>query len=98
MTYYIFSTNIDPNSANKEILLDPITFLKTKMVGSPHAFGIDNLLTQGIYKYLGWKYDFRDDLKKFVYKQHGVWSEAYALNKTNLRHLVGGRIDKIIEL
>lgn len=98
MTHYIFSTNIDPNSANKEILLDPIAFLKTKMTGSVHDFGVDELLTHGVYRYLGWKYDFRDDLKKFVYKQYGAWSEAYALNKTNLRHLVSGRIDKIIEL
>jgi hypothetical protein len=37
-------------------------------------------------------------LKKYIYKQYGQWSEAYAPNKTLLRQVTYGRIDKIIEL
>lgn len=97
MTHYIFSTNIDPNSADQAIIEAPEAFLKAKMTGSRFDFGVHELTRNGVYKLLGWKYDYRDTLKKYVYKQYGSWSEAYALNKTNLRHLVYGRIDQIIE-
>lgn len=63
-----------------------------------YHFGIDRLLNSGKFYLSGWCYDFRDQLKKYLYKQHGIWIEAYAPNKTALRHTIYGRIDKIIEL
>ena len=73
-------------------------YLKAKMLGSRYDFGVQNLMQYGVYKLQGYVYDFRDTLKVYIYKQHGSWHEVYALNKTNVRHLVGGKIDKIIEL
>ena len=47
---------------------------------------------------MGYRYDFRIWLKKFLYKQHGCWNEAYAPNKMLLRQVIGGKIEKIIEI
>lgn len=58
----------------------------------------DNLIRYGHYKLMGYVYDFKPFLKKYLYKQYGNWSEAYAPNKTTLRKVICGRIDKIIEL
>jgi hypothetical protein len=58
----------------------------------------DNLIRFGYYKVMGYKYDFKPFLKKYLYKQYGQWNEAFAPNKTLLRSVIGGRIDKIIEI
>ena len=73
-----------------------IDFLKHKL-SSVHNFGAMNIMG-GYYLEMGWRYDVKPLLKRFVYKQYGAWHECYALNKTNLRALVYGRIDEIIEL
>lgn len=58
----------------------------------------DNLIRYGYYKLMGYQYDFKPYLKKYLYKQYGDWIEVYAPNKTLLRQVIGGRIDKIIEI
>ena len=58
----------------------------------------DNLIRFGYYKSMGYQYDFKPYLKKYLYKQYGSWLEAYAPNKTLLRQVIGGRIEQIIEL
>ena len=58
----------------------------------------DNLINHGVYRLMGYAYDFRPYLKKLLYKQYGSWYEAYAPNKTILRKVIYGRIDKIIEI
>lgn len=57
-----------------------------------------NIINYGYYKLMGYKYDFRPHLKKYLYKQYGAWSEAYAPNKTSLRRVIYGKIDKIVEI
>lgn len=57
-----------------------------------------DLISYGYYKLLGYLYDFRPYLKKYLFKQYGSWHEAYAPNKTKLRSVIDGKIDKIIEL
>lgn len=57
-----------------------------------------NIINYGCYKLMGYKYDFRPYLKKYVYKQYDSWFEAYAPNKTKLRSVIFGKIDKIIEI
>lgn len=59
---------------------------------------ISNLLADGVLKLGGWAYDFRDELKKFLIKQYGVWREIYAPNKTLARKAIFGRIEQIIEI
>lgn len=59
---------------------------------------ISNLRYYGCVKIMGYRYDFKPLLKKFVYQQYGSWTEAYAPNKTLLRSSVYGRIDKIVEI
>jgi hypothetical protein len=58
----------------------------------------DNLIKYGRYKSLGYIFDFRPLLKKYLFKQYGNWTEAYAPNKSALRKAIYGKIDKIIEL
>ena len=60
---------------------------------------VHDALSFGCLKLGGWCYDFRDELKKFIYKDYyGGWTEVYAPNKTAIRKSVYGRIVKIIEL
>jgi len=47
---------------------------------------------------MGWAYDFRPNLKKFLVKQYGTWTEIYAPNKTLARKQFIGKIDAIKEL
>lgn len=58
----------------------------------------NNLIRYGVYRLMGYEYNFKPYLKKYLYKQYGNWHEAYAPNKTTLRAVIGGRIDKIMEL
>lgn len=46
----------------------------------------------------GYRYDFKSLLNKFLYLQHGNWNQAYAPNKTLLRAITYGKIDKILEI
>ncbi len=58
----------------------------------------DNLLKYGVYRLMGYEYNFRPYLKKYLYKQYGGWVEVYAPNKTLLRRTIYGRINKIVEI
>ena len=62
------------------------------------VFGLDSLRSTGFYKLLGWAFDFRPYMKKYVYKQYDQWHEAYAPNKTLLRRSISGRIQRIVEI
>lgn len=62
-----------------------------------HCSQVNNALN-GYLKLSGWMYDFREDLKKYLYKQRGEWREVYAPNKTAIRQSIYGKIDKIIEM
>ena len=47
---------------------------------------------------LGWRFDFSDVLKTFVVRQYDRWSEYQAIDKTALRSMLYGRVDKIVEV
>lgn len=91
---YAFVNHVDQTA--KPTISEPKEFLKRAYVR--FYTNNDNLIRFGCYKLMGYKYDFRPYLKKYLYKQYGEWSEAYAPNKTLLRQVIGGKIDKIIEL
>lgn len=59
---------------------------------------VDNLIRTGCIRSGGWCFNFTMDLRHFVFKQYGQWSEGYAPNKTLLRKAVHGHIDKIVEI
>lgn len=46
----------------------------------------------------GWRFDFSDVLKTFVVKQYGSYQEYRAIDKTSLRTMLYGRIDRILEV
>ena len=45
----------------------------------------------------GYRFDFSEILKTFVVKQYGQLHEYKAVDRTSLRTMIYGRIDKIIE-
>jgi len=91
---YAFVNHVD--QTKKPIINDPKEFLKRAYVR--FFTNNDNLVRFGYYKSMGYLYDFKPYLKKYLYKQYGSWSKAYAPNKTLLRQVIGGRIEQIIEL
>lgn len=76
---------------------NPEEFLKTKLQKGC-IFGRENILSHGVYREMGWQYDFRPFLKRFIVKQYDDWSEYYCLNKTVLRKLLHGTIQEIREI
>ena len=89
-----FVSHVDQSA--KPVIENPIEFLKrnyTKFNGN-----LFNIQRNGKYKLMGYEYDLRPYLKKYLYKQYGQWSEVYAPNKTTLRQSIYGAIDKIIEI
>jgi len=47
---------------------------------------------------LGYRFDFSDVLKTYIVKQYDNYHEYRAIDKTSLRTIVYGRIDRIIEI
>lgn len=93
-----FTATAEEKYIRQDIERAPLLFAREKLSGSPHDFGVDEIMQHGIYKEMGFTYDLRPYLKHFVYKQAGgSWHEAYALNRANLRHLIYGRITQILE-
>ena len=93
---YKFSTTAQ---ATPPITIEnPIEFLKEKIFSGHHAFGLDNIQRYGTYKLGGWAYDLRPYLKRILVKQYGSWSEYYAPNKTMLRSVIYGKIDRMTYL
>ena len=65
---------------------------------SPHNFGVDDLLRNSSYRYLGFLFKFQ--MPTYLYQDTAThqWHQAYAPNKTALRKAVFGRISRIITL
>ena len=95
---YAFTNGVDKKEIRKDIEKNPEAFLLKTLTISKFNFGVDNITRFGVYKEMGWAYHLQGYLKKYVYKQYGQWNEIYALNKQNVRFLVGGKIDRIVEL
>lgn len=91
---YPFVDHVDQNVRPK--IDNPLEFLKRAYVR--FYTNNDNLIRFGHYKVMGYKYDFKPFLKKYLYKQYGNWNEVFAPNKTLLRQVISGHIDKIVEL
>lgn len=94
VTGYPFVQHVDQSA--RPVIEDARAFLKRAYVR--FYTNNHNLLRYGSYKVAGYSYNFHEYLKSYVYKQHGSWYEAYAPNKTTLRQVIGGRIDKIVEI
>lgn len=51
----------------------------------------------GVVKIGGWAFDFKPYLKKYLVKQYGSWQEYRAFDKTSLKKVISGKIEKIVE-
>lgn len=56
-----------------------------------------NLYFKSAIPLQGYRFDFSDILKTFIVKQYGQYQEYKAIDRTSLRTIIYGRIDKIIE-
>lgn len=88
IAYYKFSDTALPEP-HKELLENTKGFLND-LLSNKYHFGAIEVSKTGIYKYMGWKYDFRPMLKRYVFNCYGSWSDGYALNRKNLRKLNSG--------
>ena len=70
-------------------------FLKSRF--QHHCSNMD-ILSYGIFKSMGWKYDFKEHLDRFLVKQYGSWQEYYCINKTTLRSCLFGCIQEIVKI
>lgn len=94
INYFPFTENVESKYIRQDILDNPQEFLKGI---TRFAFGADEVRSHGSFKYMGYYYVLKPFLKNYVYEQYGSWHEAWALNRSQLRMLVGGRINKILE-
>lgn len=76
---------------------DPVAFLKSKYQRGCF-FGLENLKESGRYREMGWEFNFRPYMKKFLVKQYGQWTEVWAPNKTAIRNSTYGKIEAIQQL
>lgn len=97
MKSYVFSETATLEPPDILNGMTPKQFLKSKYVRGS-IFGLDSLMSYGLYKYMGWAFDFTPFLKKFITKQYGILSEQYAPNKTALRKATYGEIEILCEL
>lgn len=52
----------------------------------------------GVIKMGGWAFDFRPYLKTYLVKQYDRWQEYMAFDKTSLRTILSGTIQRIVEI
>jgi len=90
-----FSQTAVENPPNILGNMTPIQFLLYKY-DKGCIFGLDNLQHSGLYRYMGWAFDFSPYMKRFLVKQYDNWQEYYAPNKTALRKSIYGRIQEIL--
>lgn len=58
----------------------------------------DNTYFKFAIPVFGWRFDFSDVLNTYLVSQYGRWQEYKAVDKTALRSILYGRIDKIVKL
>lgn len=58
----------------------------------------DNAYFKFAIPVFGWRFDFSDVLNTYLVSQYGRWQEYKAVDKTALRCILYGRIDKIVKL
>lgn len=94
ITGYPFVSHVDQQA--RPIITDVDEEIK-RIFNRHHSLG-EQVLRQGRYKLMGYYYDFKPHLNLFLYRQYDSWQEAYAPNRTTLRKMVYGKIDRIIKL
>jgi len=95
--YKFTPKNFDVDIKDQIKINNPEDFL-IKLYSNKFNFGCCEVYTTGVYKLLGWAYDLRPYLKKYIVKQYDYIQEYFAPNKTILRKCLRGKIVYIQEL
>lgn len=53
---------------------------------------------RGIIRLMGWEFNFRKYMKRYIVKVYGQWNEIYAFDKTSVRYATGCGITEIYEI
>ena len=93
ITGYPFVKHVDQEARPEMSVESGLRYFKTGGM----SFNGEQIRDTGFARLMGYRYDFRPFVKKFIYKQYGQWHEAFAPNKTALRKATYGRSDQIIE-
>lgn len=76
----------------EKLTRDEKNYLTDKVIdGKMRGFSASILL-------MGWAFDFKPYMKRYLFKHYGHWYERYAIDKTALRQSVCGKIDEIYEI
>jgi hypothetical protein len=89
---YAFVDHVDNTIQNEKHFNLSIIYSSTR-----HTF-LNNLQQYGYIKIMGYLYNAKPYLKKYIVNQYGSWQQYYAPNKTLLRKSIYGRIDKIVQV
>lgn len=52
----------------------------------------------GVIKMGGWAFSFRNEMKTYLVKQYDSWQEYMAFDKTSLKTILYGKIQRIVEI
>lgn len=52
----------------------------------------------GSIRLMGWRFDFRKYMKRYLVKIYGQWNEMYAFDKTSVRYALGAGVTEIHEI
>ena len=89
---YPFVNHVDQN-ISPEIKINLVSIYESK-----HHLFLNNLQNSGYIKCMGYLYNIKPYLNKYVVKQYNSWQEYFAPNKTLLRKSIYGKIDKIVQV
>lgn len=96
---YCFSSMVELKHKNEDICngLSPKEYLKTIYKHNTNSC-LSSLRTNGVIRSMGWEYDFKSYLKRYVYKLHNNWHECYAPNKVAVKTSTFGTVKEVIEI
>lgn len=52
----------------------------------------------GFYRLMGWSFNFKMHMKRYVVKIYGQWEEIYAFDKLSVRSALGSGVTEIHEI
>lgn len=95
-------SELDTLKGSKVYQLREKVIAKEKLSREEKNWIVEKINTNSYFKssipLLGYRFDFSEILKTYIVKQYGSYQEYRAIDKTSLRAMIYGRIDKIIEV
>jgi hypothetical protein len=52
----------------------------------------------GFYRLMGWSFNFKMHMKRYIVNVYGQWNEMYAFDKASVRYACGSGVSEIHEI